>query len=168
MGNPTPVAARFVLLDNSVIEAAMTAGDRGLAYKWKVGPAPYDIGSPSYMTVQKTFTGVGLRPYSPVHIAGARDASGNLTISWIRRDRDPASDSWEQTEIPMSEASEAYQIDILNGGTVVRTLTASTPSAVYSAAQQTVDFGGAQASVTIRVYQMSQAFGRGSPSAATV
>jgi hypothetical protein len=101
-----------------------------------------------------------LRPYSPVHIAGARDASGNITISWIRRDRDPASDSWEQTEIPMSEASEAYQIDILNGSTVVRTLSAGIPGVAYSAAQQTADFGAAQSSVSVRIYQMSQTFGR--------
>jgi hypothetical protein len=60
----------------------------------------------------------------------------------------------------MPEASEAYQIDILNSGTAMRTLTANTPSVVYSAAPQVADFGAAQSSVRVRVYQISQTLGR--------
>jgi hypothetical protein len=168
MLNPTPAGARFVTLDAAIVEVSMTASDRNLAYNWKVGPASQDIGSPSFITVQETFTGVGLRPYAPCQIAGARDASGNLTISWVRRDRDPAADSWDQTEIPMSEASEAYQVDIIKAGAVVNTLSASSPSLAYSAAQQTANFGAPQASISVRVYQISQTFGRGSPGIATV
>jgi hypothetical protein len=168
MLNPAALGAQFVILDSAIFETSMTAADRNLAYTWKYGPAPFDIGDASYTTVTKAFTGVGLRPYAPCQIKGARDGSGNLTVTWVRRDRDPAADSWDSIEIPMSEASESYSIDIMSGSTVLRTIAASSPTAAYSAAQQTTDFGAPQSSVAVRVYQISQTFGRGSPGLATV
>jgi hypothetical protein len=168
MLNPTPSGAQFVILDAAIVETIMTAADRNLAYNWKFGPASFDIGDTSYTTVTQAFTGVGLRPYAPCHITGSRDGSGNLTLAWIRRDRDPAADSWDSLDIPMSEVSESYQIDIVSGSTVKRTLTAISPTATYTAAQQVTDFGATQSSVAVRVYQISQTFGSGSPSAATV
>ena len=50
----------------------------------------------------------------------------------------------------------------------MRTLTASVPGVVYAAAEQNADFGSAQPSYDIRVYQMSASYGRGTPRAATV
>ena len=44
-------------------------------------------------------------------------------------------------ETPLGEASEAYRIDILDGFTVVRSVTTLMPSFTYPAAQQTADFG---------------------------
>ena len=51
---------------------------------------------------------------------------------------------------------------------MVRTLTATTPTVVYTAAEQTADFGAAQPAYDIRVYQMSATYGRGTPRAATL
>jgi hypothetical protein len=46
--------------------------------------------------------------------------------------------------------------------TVVRTITGlSTPTATYTSAQQTTDFGSPQAEVFVRVYQVSATVGRG-------
>jgi len=42
----------------------------------------------------------------------------------------------------------------------VRTLTSTTPSIIYSAAQQIADFGTIQANVTIKIYQIGT-IGRG-------
>jgi hypothetical protein len=56
----------------------------------------------------------------------------------------------------------------MNGATVVRTLSASAPAAIYTAAQQVADFGSAQASVPVRVVQLSTAIGRGTPTVATI
>ncbi len=71
--------------------------------------------------------------------------------------------------MPLGEASEAYEVDIYNGGAVVRTLSAATPSATYSAASQTTDFGGpAPSPVSVAVYQVSPTYGRGAPAPATV
>ena len=41
-------------------------------------------------------------------------------------------------------------------------------AAIYTAAQQVADFGSAQASVTVRVVQLSTAIGRGTPAVATL
>ncbi len=50
----------------------------------------------------------------------------------------------------------------MDGGDVVRTMSLTSASASYSAAEQILDFGGAQSSVTLRIYQISERVGRGS------
>lgn len=71
-------------------------------------------------------------------------------------------DSWEQSEVPLAQDSERYEVDILSGGVVKRTLSSVTPSAVYTAAQQIADFGVAPAlPLSVAVYQISTSFGRG-------
>jgi phage portal protein BeeE len=67
-----------------------------------------------------------------------------------------------------SGALETYEVDILDGDTVVRTLTSSNPSATYTAAELTADFGAPPPAIAVRVYQLSASYGRGSPAAATV
>jgi hypothetical protein len=57
---------------------------------------------------------------------------------------------------------------VLDGPTVVRTLTVSAPIAIYTAAQQTTDFGSTQTEVTVRIYQRSATVGRGYPLEGTV
>jgi len=66
----------------------------------------------------------------------------------------------------MTEPSQAYEVEILNGANVVRTLPAATPSAVYTQADQVSDFGAALApgdTLRIRIVQLSATFGRGAP-----
>jgi len=158
--------ARFVLLDGAVALLDETADQMGLAQQWRYGPANRPIGNLAYRTDTRTFTGIGRRPLSPSHVRGAR-SGGDLAISWKRRTR-IGGDSWSQIEVPLAEDSEAYQIDVLSGASVVRTLSATSPAVTYTAAQQTADFGAAQAAVPVKVYQISQSFGRGTPRAATV
>jgi hypothetical protein len=43
----------------------------------------------------------------------------------------------------------------------------SSPSAVYASADQTTDFGGAQSTIAVRVYQISATIGRGFPGEGT-
>jgi hypothetical protein len=105
----------------------------------------------------------GLKPYAPCNVSGTR-ASGDLTIVWQRRDRINA--EWRGAgEIPMSESIEKYEIDIANAANtaVIRTITVtSAKTTVYTSAQQVTDFGSAQASIRMRLYQISSVFGRGS------
>ena len=118
--------------------------------------------------VAYTPTGERLRPLSPVRLRGSRDGSQNLTITWIRRDR-LAEALRDGVAVPMSESSEAYEVDIMDGASVVRTLTGlSSPTAAYSAADQVTDFGSAQSSVTVRVYQLSTSVGRGTAAEETL
>lgn len=156
-----PVGARFVLLDAAVSQIDMTAADVGLAYNWKFGPSRYDVGHASFATRSAfALRGVGLRPLSPCHVRGSFDADGDLTMSWIRRTRQ-GGDSWDQVEVPLAEDSEAYEVGVMDGTNVVRTLASTTPSVVYGKAQQSADFGAPQTSYTVRVYQLSATYGRG-------
>jgi hypothetical protein len=167
MRAPLAAGARFVLLDGAVARVDMTQDEIGLAFNWQSGPAHRPLGDPSYAAATHAFTGRGLRPFSPVHVRGARDGSGNLTITWVRRTR-IGGDSWEGTEVPLGEDSESYEIDILDGSDVKRTLSTTAASVVYTAADQTTDFGALQASVHVRVTQMSAVLGRGTPRDATI
>jgi hypothetical protein len=108
-----------------------------------------------------TDTGASLKPYSPVAIAGARDDSNNLTITWIRRARLYA--EWSDgVDVPLDEPSEAYELDVFDGGNVVRTIAGlNTPFASYSAAEQATDFGAPQSAIAVAVYQLSSRVGRG-------
>ncbi len=70
--------------------------------------------------------------------------------------------------MPLNEESERYELDILNGPSVVRTIAATSPTVAYTAAEQTADFGSPQAAVAVKVYQISAAVGRGRPVTATL
>jgi len=113
------------------------------------------------------FQARSLKCFSPVQITSSRDGSHNLTINWFRRTRWYG--EWvDYVDVPLFEASESYSIDILNGSTVVRTLSASTGTVSYTAAQQTTDFGATQSAVSIAIYQLNSVIGRGIAAKATV
>ena len=65
----------------------------------------------------------------------------------------------------LGEDTERYEIDILD---VVRTLSATSPAATYTAAQQTADFGSPQPSISLRIHQLSTTAGRGTPRSAVL
>jgi hypothetical protein len=70
--------------------------------------------------------------------------------------------------VPLGEDSERYEIDILDGSDVLRTLSTTSPTATYTATQQTDDFGSLQSSVSLRIYQLSTTAGRGTPRSAVL
>jgi hypothetical protein len=72
-----------------------------------------------------------------------------VTFTWIRRTRIDG-DSWVG-EVPLGEDSENYAVDILSGTSVIRTLNATQPSALYAAADEIADFGVTQTSLSVRV-----------------
>lgn len=114
------------------------------------------------LTDSQSFTNTGVRskPLSPVHVEGVRDTSNNLTITWLRRTR-LRTPGLGGGEAPLGETTEAYEIDILSGATVVRTITATSETASYTAAEQTTDGFTPGDSITIDVYQISETIGRG-------
>jgi hypothetical protein len=108
---------------------------------------------------------IGLKPISPNTARGTRDTSGNLTATWQRRTRLGCRYGGAMgVSIPLGEDVEKYEIDIYANNTyttVLRTITANSESAEYTAAQQTTDFGSAQAQVYVKIYQISPIVGRG-------
>lgn len=159
--------ARIVLIDGAVAQLAMDQDDIGLEFHWRYGPVPRPVDHFTYLTDVFAFKGRGLKPYAPVHLRAKRSLAGDLILSWVRRDRLNA-DSWEPPEIPMSEAGESYEVDILQAGEVVRTISTQAPEATYGAALQIDDFGALQPGLDVRVYQMSAVVGRGVAAAAFV
>ncbi|MEM7425181.1 MAG: glycoside hydrolase/phage tail family protein [Pseudomonadota bacterium] len=161
MRNPVPAGAPFVLLNGAVLQANLSLSDVGRALTWRWGPRTRDASDPSYAEEMHTFTGVGQRPLSPVHVRGAKEPGG-IGISWVRRTR-LGGDSWAQVEVPLAEEVEAYEVDILNDtGATVRTLSSAVPSVQYADAEITADFGAVPSSLKVRVYQLSATAGRGS------
>ena len=73
--------------------------------------------------------------------------------------------------MPLAEDLESYDVQILAGVAIKRTLTSTTTSVLYTAAQQTADWGaplGPGQMLTIRLYQLSNRLGRGTPAAVTL
>ena len=102
--------------------------------------------------------GTALKPLAPVHLKAVRSGAG-VAFSWIRRTRIDG-DTWVG-EVPLGEDIEQYSIDVLSGTNVVRTLISATPSVLYPSAAELADFGSAQASLHVRVAQISATIGRG-------
>lgn len=157
----------FVLLDdpdNAFI--GMAVGSIGVPATYRGVTSGDSIDNA--IDVPFTYKGVNLECLSPVSARGSRDASSNFTGTFTRRTR--LSSSWWTNGIagPVGEASEAYEIDVMSGSTVKRTISVSSPTWTYSAANQTTDFGSAQAAITFRIFQISATVGRGYPREVTL
>lgn len=107
-----------------------------------------------------TNTGEGKRPYAPVQIESSRDGSDDVTIVWTRRSRIPQP-GLGYGLVPIGEATEAYEVDILDGADVVRTIATATPEVIYTAAEQTADGLTPGDPIDGIIYQMSDVRGRG-------
>ena len=158
MGSPLAAGAPFVLLDQHLVAIAtgLDTLERSLALR--VVAAGRDHGDPAALTLTATPHATALKPLTPVHVKAVRGAGGVL-FSWIRRTRSEG-DTWVG-EVPLGEDSEQYAVDILAGVNVVRTLTASTPTALYNAADELTDFGAVQATLHVHITQISATVGRG-------
>lgn len=162
--DPVAAGARVVFFNLAVRQLNMLSNDLGIPYFYKYGPSNRQISSDLYQTEQLTLNGRGRKPYAPAHVRGLRDPGTNdITFSWIRRTRIDGEADWQDgvADVPLGEDSEQYEVDIMNGATVVRTLSVTTQSAVYTSAQETTDFGSQQGSHSIRVRQMSSSAGAG-------
>lgn len=166
MRAPLAAGAPFVLIDGAVTAIDLGAGEIGLPLNWRYGPASRDIADRSYQEMTHAFLGTGGVPLSPAHVRGMRQ-DGDLILSWIRRTR-MGGDSWEAIEVPLAEASERYEVDILDGAHVVRTLRTEVPLAIYTGAEQVADFGETQGRITVSVHQLSATRGRGAGRTATL
>lgn len=108
----------------------------------------------AYITgVDQTFAGEGqaLVPFSPVDIEVGAFNGTHTRISWIRRDR--LGETLQGGALPMSEATESYDVEIIQASIVIDTATVT--EELYDYAGQ---FTGA---TTIKVYQKSAVVGRG-------
>ena len=158
--------AEFVLLDAAVAPLVAGLSRLGSQNVWRIGPADRDHADAAYVEFQSVATAKALTPYAPARVSARRGADG-VTFSIVRRGRRDA-DGWDLIEIPLGEDNEAYDLDLLRGGAVVRSLTSTQATIVYPVAFEVTDFGGPQNVFDIRAYQKSAAVGRGFALAAQV
>jgi hypothetical protein len=169
-----PTGARVVVLDATLASLPIAEADLGLPWNWRIGPASKPVSDDTFVAIPFTPDGAGLRPFSVAHVEqpwrSARNP-GDLTIRWTRRSRSLAADNWGMGDVPLAEDSEIYEIEIHDGGTVKRTLTITTNSILYTAAQQIADWGaplGPGQTLAIRIFQLSALLGRGAGRSVTL
>ena len=134
------------------------------------------IGQAYTTSNEQTFIGEGvaLRCFCPENPAAQYDTAGNVVISWIRRSR-IGQTLMSGVDIPLGEATEAFSIDILEVHSpsspeiVLRTLTSSSTSVIYTRADFEMDSGSPLPStIKVAIYQLSAITGRGTPQIAVL
>lgn len=127
----------------------------------------------SLATMSHTTVGTSMEPLSVVDIEteSVRDTGTNdVTIAWLKRSR--LSESYWLTGQDPTNAPydlDQFEIDIMDGATVVDTITGITGTSYeYSAAAQTAAGLTPGDPLTVRVYQMSSMVGRGFVAEATI
>lgn len=136
----------------------MGTDDVGDSLSFKVQSVGRDIDAAAAIDV--TYTGASLRPYAPARIIWTTDGT-DLFGEIIRRTR--VGGAWNGgSTIPVGETTEAYEVDVLDGADVVRTITATgTNTFTYVDADLTGDGFSLTDIPDVNVYQLSDAVGRG-------
>jgi len=158
-GRIVPEGALLVRLDEAIAPLATDVSDLGQTWRYRIGPSGRDHADPSMTEISALVGRDALKPLSPVHVSLRREPDG-VRIDWIRRTRRHG-DGWEAVDVPLSEDFERYEIDIIQAGAVVRTLTSAQPFALYPAEQEIADFGAPQTTLSLRIAQVSAVAGRG-------
>lgn len=121
--------------------------------------------------ISLTYTGVNLKCLSPVYASSYHNAvTGDRVFNWVPRSRTPV-EPFSGIATPVGETTESYELEIWTSGhtTLKRTLTGLTsPTATYTSANQTTDFGSPQTSYAVKIYQLSPTAGRGYPLISTL
>ncbi|MGN6311145.1 MAG: baseplate multidomain protein megatron [Xanthobacteraceae bacterium] len=160
-----PAGAPFVVIDEHLLPLARgrDALERPLDLRIVASNRSHDDAVAVALTTTPGAT--ALRPLSPVHVRAVRQGDG-IHLSWVRRTRIDG-DSWA-AEVPLGEDAETYALDILSGATVVRSMTCTSSAALYVTADELADFGAPQASLRVRVAQLSSTVGAGFPAELTL
>lgn len=153
-----PAGSRFVLLDGAASQIALSSSARETAQHYRFGPAQRPLDDATYRYASRTFSSIGLRPYSVCHLMAERAANGDLALHWIRRTRIDG-DSWTPAEVALGEAVERYRVEVWQGGTLLRSAEVGSPQWNYPTGMQSSDVPGGD--VTVKVAQLSDRYGPG-------
>jgi hypothetical protein len=159
-----PAGAYFVLLDGTPRQVGLPLAMRGQDRHFRIGPANKAYSHSAYDHSVHAFRGIGLRPYSPVHLNVEAEASG-FVLRWVRRARIEA-DGWDLPDIPLGEDLEEYRVRVLSNGDVLREVTVSMSQWIYTDAMQIEDSGSGP--LEFEVAQVSSRFGPGPAARTTV
>lgn len=158
---------RFVVLDSAIQPITLPLSERGIARNYKGVTSGQSVASAPFASF--AWDATNLKPLSVVFVEGNRDGADNLTITWVRRSRIGQETPYDTgADPPLGEEFERYEIEVMNGMSVVRTITVNDATASYPAAEQTADGLTPGNPITVRVYQISARVGRGQVRQATI
>ncbi|MFD0859560.1 baseplate multidomain protein megatron [Roseovarius aquimarinus] len=152
-----PEGSYLVLMDGTPGQIDLPDALRRRAQNYRIGPAGRAVDDPSYQHAVIAFEGLGLRPYSPVHLRARTDGQAT-TMTWIRRTRIDG-DRWDTPDVPLGEESESYLVRVLQNGEIRREEIVASPGWVYEDALKTID--GVTGPFDVEVAQISAKFGPG-------
>jgi hypothetical protein len=154
---PVSAGRRVLVLDERVAMLPLEAARLGDVLALRVYAGAADLGG---QQIEVTLGAGPLRPLPPAHLRATRRADGGIAIAWVRRSRADA-DGWGMAEPPLEAAPEAYRVSIWAGGVRVRSRVVGIPEDLYTAAEQSADFGGPAPALEIDVTQVSPVLGDG-------
>lgn len=155
-------AENFVLLDDSNIYIQVSgSSEYGSAKLYK----SVSFGQNISETNPTSFTnnGVAQECYAPVLINGGFIPAGDITINWTRRGR-LGGDWLDFVDVPQTEATESYSVQVMNaaGTSALRTTAVTSATTLaYTAANCNTDFGYYPSDIIVDVYQNSATRGTG-------
>ena len=163
--NSHMIGERFALLDEAVVAITLPASTIGQTLHLRAST----FGDPLTQGTDVTMTlaGVSLKPYSPVALTATRALSGDVTLTWTRRARIDGG-LRDYIDVPLKEAAELYDVIVYNGASEKRHWRLTNPSVVYSAADQTADFGSLPSTLSVKISQVSALAGPGTAAIATL
>jgi hypothetical protein len=152
---PTHVAGEiFVVLPVSINQSINT-GELAATELYKAVSTGQALSAPAAQSF--ICNGATVTPYAPVQLGGGlANVSGDVAMTWLRRTR--IGGAWSAlTDVPLSEASEIYIVQIWDSTYKIcaRVITVNAAQTVtYTAAQQNTDFGANQQTVFFTVGQL--------------
>ena len=153
-----PQGQRLVLLDSDLLSLPMRLDGFNTQLQFKIGPSERSYDHDSFIDVSGFWGARSLLPLFPVHVRVKRQSTG-LNISFVRRTR-LGGDSWAFETQPLGEASEAYDLRILDGSDqVVFSANLTQPNLLYT--QELAHFGSAQSALKLHIAQRSVSMGAG-------
>jgi len=155
MGAPTPVGAQIIKLDSRVGRLDVAAHEWGEALSVIAPPFGAAPSSADAQSVVSVIAPRAKRPYAPAFLRAVTGVDGDVTLSWVRRAR-IGGDAWGIGEPPVGEPAELYRVEILDGGSLVRTIDVGEPAFLYTVAEQIDDFGAPPATLSVRIAQIAE------------
>ncbi len=155
MASPHPVGARVIKLDERLARADVLAHEWNEALAVIAPPAGASASDPRAAVLSVTLPHAALRQWAPTQVRAKRVAGGDVSIGWVRCAR-AGGDAWSAGEPPLGASSEAYGLEIMSGATIKRAVNVSVPAYVYTAAEQTADFGALPGSLQLGVFQLGE------------
>lgn len=148
---------RFVFLNSVLANVPLLSTDKDITRTYKA----VTLGATLPQTAPFSFVNTDrrLKPLAPAHLRLGKTDSGDWLIEWNRRSRYRSNGF----TVPLGENAENYSIYIytFDGTTLLRTLTSTSESVRYTAAQQAADIGGETYALGVQVAQMSDRVGVG-------